>query len=379
VPVADRNGVLLDPKAHPGLAGILAKLAVAKPSAGVVASLQIQFVDANTMAPLPDTPPIQLGTPGATSGLQLAATLDEKIQAAAEQAVAAYPESGMVVLKPSTGEVLAIASNSKTTAGLAYHATRAPGSTFKTVTAAALMQAGMKPSDAADCTATAKVGTQTYHNDEGLKDGFSGATLLTAFEQSCNTSFVNAVTQHNLPVTALSQEAHDFFGMNQPWDMGMGQATYCTGGSQQVPPADGKERLAAEAFGQGNILMCPLTMASVAATVATGQFHQPVLIPGFAATATAQPLPGDVDANLKTLMQGVITSGTATSLRGISSTLGAKTGSAEPNSTDKTDSWMIAMDPAHDIAVGALVLNGGFGNEKSGPMIAAMMKTAGLS
>jgi hypothetical protein len=378
VPVADDKGVVLTAANHPSLARIISQLSTARPAnGGVAASLQIQFVDANTGNPIADTPPVQLGPPGATSGLQIASTLDDKIQTAAEQALQAYPESGMVVIQPSTGNVLAIASNSKTTAGLAYHATRAPGSTFKTITAAALLQAGMKTSDPAECTPTAKVGTQTYHNDEGLKDGFSGATLLTAYEQSCNTSFVNIVMQHNLSLSALSQEAHDFFGMNQPWDLGVGQATYCTAGNQQVPPADGKERLAAEAFGQGNITMCPLTMASVAATVATGQFKQPLLIPGQQPAATAQPLPADVDANLKTLMQGVIANGTATSLKGISPTLGAKTGSAEPNSKDVTDSWMIAMDPAKDIAVGALVLNGGFGNEKAGPAIAAMLKKIG--
>jgi cell division protein FtsI/penicillin-binding protein 2 len=276
-----------------------------------------------------------------------------------------------------TGAILAMASNDTTLTTLAYHATRAPGSTFKTISSAALLQAGMKTTDAAECTPTAKVGTQNYHNDEGLKDGFSGATLLTAYEQSCNTSFVNSRT-HLHGLSALSDEAKNFFGLNQPWDLGMGPATYCTSGSAQVPPADGDERFGAEMFGQGNIEMCPLTMASVAATVATGTFKQPILMTG-QKQAAAQPLPADVDANLQMMMRGVVTNGTATSLMGISSTLGAKTGSAEPNSTSKTDSWMICMDPQHDIAVAALVLNGGFGNAAAGPAIKAMMTKAGLS
>jgi hypothetical protein len=380
VPVADDKGVVLTAQNHPSLARVIQQLSTARPSSagnGPAPSLQIQFVDNNTGTPIADSTPIQLGVPGAANGLQLASTLDDKIQTAAEQALAAYPESGMVVIQPSTGNVLAIASNSKTVAGLAYHATRAPGSTFKTISAAALLQSGMKPTDTADCTPVAKVGTQNYHNDEGLKNGFAGATLTTAYEQSCNTSFVNSRTRLK-GLDALSNEAKNFFGMNQPWDMGVGSATYCTVGSQQVPPADGDERFGAEMFGQGNITMCPLTMASVAATVASGTFKQPVLIPGQQATATAQPLPADVDANLKTLMQGVITNGTAISLQGISPTLGAKTGSAEPNSKDVTDSWMIAMDPSKDVAVAALVLNGGFGNAKAGPAIATMLKSTGL-
>jgi hypothetical protein len=380
VPVADRNDVLLTAQAHPSLTSILAKLAVTKPqNASGLASLQIQFVDNNTGNPIPGSTPVQLGQQNAAGNLQLASSLDEKIQTQAEKALQPYPNSGMVVIKPSTGEILAIASNAKDNPKLAYMATRAPGSTFKTVTSTALLVAGMKLTDPADCTPTATVGSQTYHNDEGLANGFSGANLLTAYEMSCNTSFVNAALGHNLALDTLSKTAHDYYGMNQPWDLGVGAATYGTPGQQQVPAADGRDLFAAEAFGQGRISMSPLTMASIAATVATGQFHQPILIPGFQAPAKAQPLPADVKANLQTMMKGVITNGTATSLQNISPTLGAKTGSAEPNSKDKTDSWMIAMDPDHDIAVAALVLNAGFGNSAAGPAIAAMMKGAGLS
>ncbi|NUP49028.1 MAG: hypothetical protein HOW97_17235 [Catenulispora sp.] len=379
VPVADRNGVLLTAAAHPTLGSILAKLAIAKPQNATAASLQIQFVDNNTGNPIPGSTPVQIGAPNSTGGLQLASSIDDKIQTQVEKALQPYPESGMVVIKPSTGEILGIASNSKTNPKMAFMATRAPGSTFKTVTATALLLGGMKLTDPADCTPTAQVGTQTYHNDEGLKDGFKGATLLTAYQMSCNTSFVNAALGHNLANDALTKTAHDYYGMNQPWDMGIGAATYGTPGQQQVPAADGRDLFAAEAFGQGKITMSPLTMAAVAATVATGQFHQPILIPGFQPPAKGTPLPADVKNNLQTMMRGVITDGTATSLQGISPTLGAKTGSAEPNSKDKTDSWMIAMDPDHDIAVAALVLNAGFGNSAAGPAIAAMMKGAGLS
>jgi hypothetical protein len=379
VPVTDDKGVPLSAQQHPTLATLISKLSTASPQGGSPSSLQVEFVDLNTGNQIPNSDSFQLGDAGATSGLSLKSTIDSKVQSAAEQALTPYPDSGMVVIQPSTGDVLAIASNSKTVAGLAYHATRAPGSTFKTVTATALMSGGMKISDSADCTPTATVGTEVYHNDEGLANGFAGATLLTAYEQSCNTSFVNASLSHLSSNSALSDEAKNFFGMNQPWNMGIGQATYCTVGEQQVPPATSRSLFAASAFGQGNITMCPLTMASVAATVAAGQFHQPVLIPGFQGPAKAQPLPADVDSNLKYLMQHVITNGTATSLANISPTLGAKTGSAEHDGQSTTDSWMIAMDPSHDIAVCALVLNGGFGNSKAGPAIAAMMHAAGLS
>jgi cell division protein FtsI/penicillin-binding protein 2 len=93
--------------------------------------------------------------------------------------------------------------------------------------------------------------------------------------------------------------------------------------------------------------------------------------------AAATPLPAGVDADLKTLMRGVISDGTATSLRGVSATLGAKTGTAEREKEDP-DSWMIAMDPQHDLAVACVVLNGGFGNDKAGPAIKAMLAGIGV-
>lgn len=374
--VVDDTGLPLQASAHPSLGTVLTRLATAK-SSGAPASttLQITFVDANTGATLGGTAPIVLGTAASGTVSQITSTLDVRVQTAAEHALTAYPNSGMVVIKPSTGGVLAMASNSQTTAGLAYHAIRAPGSTFKTITTAALLQTGLTPSDAAPCPPTSTVGSQTYHNDEGLKNGYPNATLTDAFEQSCNTSYVGL--RNRLPgLGALENEAKTQFGLNQPWDMGLGSATYCTAGSEQVPAADGQERFAAETFGQGDITMCPLTMASVAATVANGTFKQPILLPGHS-QAAATPLPAGVDKNLKTLMRGVIAEGTATSLRGISSTLGAKTGTAERQNEDP-DSWMIAMDPQHDIAVACVVLNGGFGNDKAGPAIKAMLAGIGI-
>ncbi|GAA2059882.1 penicillin-binding transpeptidase domain-containing protein [Catenulispora yoronensis] len=376
VAVVDAKGVPLSAAAHPSLSTVLAKLATARPGGSPAPTgLRINFVDVNTGAVIAGAPSYPVGASTTTAGLQLSTTLDDKVQSAAERALNAYPESGMVVIKPSTGGVLAMAGNSKTTAGLAYHATRAPGSTFKTITTAALMQAGVKPSDPAPCPPTSTVGSQTYHNDDGLKNGYPNATLADAFEQSCNTSYVG-LRDRLSGLSALADEAKTYFGLNQPWDMGLGPATYCTADDRQVPVSDGQERFAAETFGQGNITMCPLTMASVAATVASGSFKQPILVPG-AKQATATPLSADVAAGLRTLMRGVVTDGTATSLRGISSTLGAKTGTAEREG-ENPDSWMIVVDPQHDIAVACVVLNGGFGNDKAGPAIKAMLAGIGV-
>lgn len=294
-------------------------------------------------------------------------TIDPRYQRAAASAVSAKPLSAMVVLQADTGKILAMASNGP--ADLAYHAARAPGSTFKVVTAEALLRGGMTPDSPAPCPAKDK--TYPITNDETSTVDLQ-ANLRWGFVHSCNTSFTGLFDQAaNTPV---SQESTTYFGLNQPWDLGLGATLYGVdgGATANVPPATGQD-FAAELFGQGAITMSPLNMASVAATVDAGQFRQPVLVPGTTPTAHAQPLNGTVDADLKSMMREVVTEGTANgSFASVSPAVSAKTGTAQANGGE--DSWMIAYQG--DVAVACLVEDGGFGNKAAGPEIAAMLNTA---
>ena len=90
-------------------------------------------------------------------------------------------------------------------------------------------------------------------------------------------------------------------------------------------------------------------MASVAATVDTGTFKQPILT-ATAKQVTAKPLPAATDAGLKQMMRAVVTSGTGAGL-GFGSTVYAKTGTADIQGQDQPNSWLVAFDPTKDIAV----------------------------
>ena len=90
-------------------------------------------------------------------------------------------------------------------------------------------------------------------------------------------------------------------------------------------------------------------MASVAATVDTGTFKQPILT-AKAKQVTAKPLPAATDADLKEMMRAVVTQGTAAGL-GLGSTVYAKTGTADIQGQDQPNSWLVAFDPTKDIAV----------------------------
>lgn len=297
------------------------------------------------------------------SNHHIVTTIDPAYQNAAAAAVAAQENSAMVVLRASTGAILAMASQGA--ADLAYHAERAPGSTFKVVTTEDLLRNGLTPDSPAPCPA--KDPTYGMTNDDGAITKPS-ATLRYGFVASCNTSFTGLMS--HLYSSPLSQEATTYFGLNQPWNLGVGSVIYgAPDGGVNVPKAQG-EYFADEMFGQGPITMSPLNMASVAATVAAGQFHQPFLVPGTGSLATAQPLPKTVAGELRTLMREAVTEGTAFSLKAVSPAVSAKTGTAQTGDGGGDDSWMIAFQG--DIAVACLVEHGGHGNDAAGPEIAAM-------
>ncbi|WP_280684021.1 penicillin-binding transpeptidase domain-containing protein [Kitasatospora sp. MAA19] len=117
-------------------------------------------------------------------------------------------------------------------------------------------------------------------------------------------------------------------------------------------------------------------MASVAATVQSGTFRQPVLR-GDAKRVTAPGrLPADVARDLRSMMAKTATQGTARApMSGLSGQIGAKTGTVEAGSGQATNSWFIAY--RGDLAVAAEVEGGGHGNSAAGVAAAQVLKAGG--
>jgi cell division protein FtsI/penicillin-binding protein 2 len=164
----------------------------------------------------------------------------------------------------------------------------------------------------------------------------------------------------------LPSTAQNYFGLNQPWDLGLGSSgTYFT-----MPTGQTGSELAEELYGQGVIEANPLSMASVAATVDTGVFHQPYLVPGLTDLKTATPLPGSVKDQLYTVMREVVTSGTAAGV-GFGAGVYGKTGTAEAdaNKDHNPNGWMIVFDPDKDLAIAAVVVDSNFGASTAGPEV----------
>ncbi|HEY0933287.1 MAG TPA: penicillin-binding transpeptidase domain-containing protein, partial [Trebonia sp.] len=359
--VTDAAGQKLTRYGDPGLNTIAGLLKASAPaSEGAKAGLDVEIATKSGQA-VANSQAVLL-SPG--SYPTLSTTISAKAENAARASVALHKQSSMLAIQPSTGKVLAIANNAGFN-DFALTADVAPGSTMKVITSTALFNAGLAtPSTGVACPAAFTVTGITYHNDQG-ESAPAGTPFSSDFAQSCN----NAFTQWWPHLSGkLASTAKDYYGLNQKWDIGLGGAS---ASYFNAPASASGSELAQEAFGEGSLIASPIAMASVAATVDTGTFKQPILTLN-AKQVTAKPLPASTDAYLKQMMRAVVSEGTGAGL-GLGATVYAKTGTADIAGQDQPNSWMIAFDPTKDIAVACLVVNAGYGAQFAGPEVAAFL------
>jgi hypothetical protein len=359
--VTDASGANLTRYGDPGLSTIAGLLKASAPTnEGANAGLDVEIQN-KAGKPLANSQ-AALIAPG--NYPTLSTTINPKAESAARASVAMHKQSSMIVIQPSSGQILAIANNAGFN-DFALTADVAPGSTMKVITSAALLNAGvLTPQSPVACPSAFTIQGITYHNDQGESEP-PGTPFMTDFAQSCNNAFT---TQWSHLSGKLASTAKDYFGLNQKWNIGIGAvaASYFN-----APATASGSELAQEAFGEGALVATPISMASVAATVDTGTFKQPILTTT-AKQVAAKPLPAATDAGLKQMMRAVVTTGTGAGL-GFGPTVYAKTGTADIAGQDQPNSWLIAFDPTKDIAVGCLVVNAGYGAQFAGPEVSAFL------
>ncbi len=327
------------------------------------------------------------GTPGGTlyagdrvlarkppqRGRSVRTTIDPKVQRAAVEALAGR-YGGIAVVRPSNGEVLALA-------GIASSAPQPPGSTFKIVTLAGALEAKVvKRSE--------KFPVQTAATIEGVElqnaNGEScGGSLRTSFAHSCNSVF--APLGAKLGAERLVRTA-ERFGFNE--DPGLAGAARST-----IPAAAeiGDDlAVGSSAIGQGKVLTTPLQLALIAATIgAEGMRPMPTLLKG-AEPRRVRATRASVARTIKSYMRTVVTDGTggAAAVPGVK--VAGKTGTAElrttvreeppPEVTDPaqpppeedttdTDAWFVAFAPYREprFAVAVLLVSQGAGGDTAAP------------
>ncbi|GAA4108857.1 penicillin-binding transpeptidase domain-containing protein [Enteractinococcus coprophilus] len=305
-------------------------------------------------------------------GQSITTTLHSDVQQLAEEMIDdAEVPAGLVVVRPSDGHILAAADGpAETSWPLAITGTYPPGSTFKIVTALAMLRNGMTPETTVSCPQTMTIDGTEISNFEGYPFEYLGEiTLADAIAQSCNTSFVSQWEE------LAPEDIHDAavaLGLVED------PVTGYTGAFLGSVPTDVEgTQHAAGLFGQGLVQASPLGMATVAASVAAGQTVPPVLVtdpqvdpaqnenlPGTA------PLTEDEAATLQELMAGPVEHGTVPILQEVpGAPVYAKTGTAEyiDDGEDLAHTWIMATHG--DLAVSLFYTEGFAGAQTNGPVL----------
>jgi cell division protein FtsI/penicillin-binding protein 2 len=277
-------------------------------------------------------------------------TLDRLVQNAAQHAVdAAWRKAMLVVIKPSTGEILAVAQNAAADADgpAATTGLYPPGSTFKIVTAGAAMSAGMAtPNSLVGCPGQIEIGHRVIPNYN--KFDLGTVPLARAFADSCNTTFAELASR--MTPTSLTVAAAQY-GIGP--DYTIEGLTTVTG---TVPPTVDLAEMTEDGFGQGRVLVTPFGMALAAATVAAGRTPTPFLIAGRPTVETGAHPPAEpaVLDGLRSMMRQVVTNGTAKEINGLGEVYG-KTGEAEFQGG--SHAWFTGY--RGDLAFAGLIVGGG--------------------
>lgn len=304
-------------------------------------------------------------------------TLDSELQQIAYDALG--DRSGAIVaLDPRTGAVLASVSRPSfdpsvltgpdaadawdrlledSANPLADRATRElypPGSTFKTVVAAAALEVGVAtPETTFDDVREFPLpgSTATISNfGGGLCGDGNQVDLMRAFVRSCNTVFADLAIQVGAPDIGVMAES---MGFNQeldfPWDVA--ESAFLTGELDDDPAALGQSGL-----GERDVRATPLQMAMVAAAVANdGVVMQPYVVddmfdPDGNTVDHREPvelgraMEETTAATLTDMMERVVTQGTGTGATVPGLRVAGKTGTAQAGE-GASYPWFIGFAP----------------------------------
>ena len=328
-----------------------------------------------------------------------------------------------VVLNPKTGQVYVMASSPSynpnqiesangfakilhspsacpgSSSALLNRATQglyAPGSTFKTVTAAAALDDGVftpasRFDDPGYCTEYGQRVSNALNADQ-TAESYGNVSFLEAYEHSINAVFCNI--GKTLGAKRILDKAKDFGLYSKPpielpsnEVAPSGLYNFKKGTLYDDPNLVDPGRLA---FGQEHLLTTPLQMALVAAGVANnGTIMQPHLVklvrsPGGSLVTRVHPqvwkhaMKPATAAILNTFMQAVVTGGTGTAAAIPGIKVAGKTGTAETGQSHVYTAWFIFFAPADNPQVaGAVVVEhqvNGFGGSVSAPIAKQLMQ-----
>jgi len=366
---------------------------------------------------------IDLLTGKPRKGANVTVTINSKAQDAAWSALQSDTggkPGAVVALDPQTGAILAMASYPSYDPNLlathdgaklnqadqallkapgnpllnrAINFTWPPGSTFKIVTSSAYLTKNPNSTPSTNVYSPTQLKLpQTTHiltNNDGevCGNGSGQASLLTAFAQSCDTTFGSLGMTLGIPTLTNSAE---LFGMNDKTlriPMPVTPSNYYV-----IPPSPALT--AFSAIGQYNDTVTPLQEAMFAAAIANGgKLMTPYLVKQVTASDLStvettspaqlgQAVSPTVASDLGQMMLAVVQDpdGTANAFNSgaVGFTMAGKTGTAQNgvNNTGLNDAVFTCYAPFDNpqIAVGVIIQGGGYGATAAAPIAVQVIK-----
>ncbi len=351
-------------------------------------------------------------------GKDLYLGLDADLQAYGEQLM--HGKIGSIVaIEPKTGQILAFVTSptydpnllvgrvrgenygkllkdpEKPLLNRAISGSYPPGSTFKMVNGLIALQSGsIVPATQFHCNGPASTPIKCTHFHGSAPD------LANAIENSCNPYFYEAFkTTINNPKFGGIKKGFDYWcqmtyklGLGHPFDTDIPYER-----SGNIPTVADYDKMYLGSWnsvtirslgiGQGEILVTPLQLANIAATIANeGYYYPPHLIKAFGdTTAVPEKMTTRMETGIESRHFQVIKNGMRSVFEGSHGTArgskipgvsaGGKTGTAQ-NPHGDNHSIFIAFAPVEDpqIALSIIIENGGYGSTWAAPIASLMME-----
>jgi peptidoglycan glycosyltransferase len=350
-------------------------------------------------------------------GSDVYTSLNLRAQRVATQALG--PNCGAAIaIEPSTGRVLALVTkptynpndveghydrilkikspSCKGSSALLDRATQGlypPGSSFKVVTTAAALDTGRFTPDSSfsDPGYCMEYGERVYnYGDQSGREVFGSIILSSALQHSVNSVFCNIGKA--LGMRTLMNYARRFgFDQTPPIDLpndALAISGLYKGKRLLGPSEDRKGDPGRTAFGQSLLLVTPLQMAMVAATIANnGKEMQPHLVDRVRRSngeivrikpqLLGQPIKPETAMELTQMMESVVTGGTGTAAAIPGVRVAGKTGTAENGAGQPNTTWFISFAPADAprVAVAVVLQNQtGTGGTTAAPIARQIMQ-----
>jgi len=322
-------------------------------------------------------------------------TIDGPLQGLVAQALETRARSvnatrgAVVVVDPETGALLAAVSfprprlevsasesaqDSAVWLDRARYGTYPPGSSFKVITAAAALNAGLSATD-------------TTFMCERLPDGRVGTTLPRFGPIRDDVMDRHPHGRLNLS-GALVVSCNAYFaqlGLRVGAEQLRETATKAQLQVSRTPATDGADpldrTLPFAAYGQGEVLVSPLRMARAIGAIATdGTIREAPVVSGGTPVASAREwIRPAYAALLRKPLRDVVTNGTGRVLKDLTPAIAGKTGTAEVNDA-RSHSWFVGYAPYENygprIAFAVVIENGGYGGGAAARLAGDLVEAA---